>query len=320
MNRLQKKCAIAASVCHGSLVGVLLFGAALMPAPPESNFKPITLYSPDKISDAMSQGGDPNVKAAVTPQPPAAPAAPQVKQETPPAKPTPEPPKPEPPKPEPVKVETPKAVHPLRKETPKIPEPKISKNTKPELDPKELTPVTPKVHHKIDLSNSSLVVRKADDQVKAQKEAQRQAQEAADAEANRRAKANAKLFASTMKNISGKLSSSTPLVAPESGPGGGGEVSVNYRDLIASKYYNAWNPPSVLNDDVQVVTASVTISKDGNVIRAHIVNASGNSLMDRSIEKVLDTVRYFEPFPRSSSDQQRTFTIQFNLKVLRQIG
>lgn len=106
-------------------------------------------------------------------------------------------------------------------------------------------------------------------------------------------------------------------------PGNGtpGEVSVNYRDIIASKYYNAWSAPADLDDaNTPVVTASVTISRDGNVISARITKPSGNRAMDRSIQNTLEAVTFIEPFPASSKDQQRTITIQFNLQAKRQIG
>ena len=99
-----------------------------------------------------------------------------------------------------------------------------------------------------------------------------------------------------------------------------GELSVNYRDIIASKYYNAWSAPPDLDEATPVVLASVTIARDGSVVTAHITKPSGNVSMDRSIAKVLETVTFIEPFPPSFKEQERTVTIKFNLQAKRQTG
>jgi TonB family protein len=98
-------------------------------------------------------------------------------------------------------------------------------------------------------------------------------------------------------------------------------MTVNYRDLIASKYYNAWSAPADLDDaTTPVVIVSVTISRNGDVINYHVIKSSGNAAMDRSIQNVLQTVTFIEPFPASSHDQERTVTIRFNLHTKRATG
>jgi TonB family protein len=308
MDRLQKKCFIVTASLHGLLVLVLLFGSALMPARnEENNVKLFTAYDPKLVTDALSSGGDPNVKVPVTP--------PQENPSPKPVEPTPPPPKPEPPvakpppKPE-ARVEPPKA-HPVRNDIPDV-TPEKPKNSR--LTPDELTPVSPKLTRKSTLDKDSLkpTKRKPDDKAKA-------AQDAADAKERARRKREAREFVSAIRTIGENLSTST-LVQMTPGPGGGGEVSANYRDIIASKYYNAWVAPVSLDDDTPVVVATVTIARSGEVVSARIVKRSGNSLMDRSIQNALETVTFIEPFPEGSHEQERTVTIQFNLQAKRQIG
>jgi colicin import membrane protein len=320
MDRLQKKCFIVTASLHGLLVGVVLFGAALMPAhDEENNVKLFTMYDASKITDDPSSGGDPNVKAPVVPpaqnnpQPkPTEPTPPPPKPEPPVAKPEPKPePKVEPkPEPKPERIDPPK----VHNDIPKLTEDK-PKNSR--LKPEDLVPVTPKTHHavKIDKTNLTEVTRKSDDKAKAQKEAA----DAADAADKAKRRLAAKTFASALRSLGKNLSTST-LVEMHPGPGGGGEVSANYRDIIASKYYNAWVAPVGLDDDTPVVVATVTISRSGDVMSARIIKRSGNSLMDRSIQNVLENVTFIEPFPESSHEQERTVTIQFNLQAKRQIG
>ena len=310
MDRLQKKCFIVTATTHGLLVGVMLFGAALMPArDDENNVKLLTAYDPTKVTDALSTGGDPNVKvpeAPQNPQPkPADPTPPPPKPEPPVTKPT---PKPEPPEIKPEKVEPPKVIHPVKNDIPKLTE---EKPKNPRLRPEDLMPITQKNHNSVkpDLKE---VKRKSDDKAKA-------AREAADAAARAQRRKAAHEFDTALRTLGHDLSAKT-LVAMSPGPGGGGEVSASYRDVIMSKYYNAWVVPTSLDDDAPIVVAKVTIARNGDVVNAHIIKGSGNSAMDRSVENALETVTFIEPFPESSKDQERTVTIQFNLQAKRQIG
>jgi TonB family protein len=309
MNRLQKKCIVASSAFHGLLVGILLFGAALMPSPDEKAFKPLTVYSADAVSAALSSGGSPDARVVPTPPAPTPPnpqpeipptpkpQAQPIKQEVQP----PEPPKPprETPKKQVERAEPPK--------TEKVPKPK---KLKPE--PKEVVEAS-KQPHKIvlDKTTSKMAVRKSDDREKMAQEA------AANAAADARRKA-VREVASAYRNISQNLSSSTVFMEP--GNGQPGVLSVNYRDLIASKYYNAWVAPADLDDATPIVTASVTIDRNGNVKSARIITPSGNHSMDRSILRVLDTVTFFEPFPASIKEQEMTVTVKFNVLAKRGTG
>jgi TonB family protein len=319
MDRLQKKCVIVTTALHGLLVLIVLFGSALMPAShEETNVKLFTMYDTSKIvDDQPSSGGSPEVKVPATPNPPSKPVEP-----APPTPPKTEP-KPEPPviKPPPQKVEPPK---PREVEKPKEPEP--VKEPKNKLTPDELMPIEPKKttkppkhEPKIDPDSLKPTTRHPEEKVNAAREAKEAAaaaQRAAERAARRQA---AREFASALKSLGKNLSTKT-LVDMTPGPGGGSEVSANYRDIIASKYYNAWIAPLGLEDDTPVVVAKVTIARTGEVVSARIITPSGNRLMDRSIEKVLETVTFIEPFPESSHDQERTVTIQFNLQAKRQIG
>jgi TonB family protein len=316
MNRLEKKCVIASTAFHTTLLGILLFGSALMPGPSEKAFNPITVYSSAAVSDALSSGPSAPANLAPAPAPPAAPANPQPEAT----------PKPKA-QPQPDPVQPPKAVP---HETPKPPvdrveipkDIKIPKNSKVKPDKislpdtKEATVKPPKEPHKIvlDSKNSKLAMRKPDESAKA-------AQEAAQNAANDARKKTAREIASSLKNISKNLSSST-LVDTQfvSGNGTPGEVSVNYRELIASIYYNAWSASADLDDTTPVVLATVTIARNGNVISARITKPSGNAAMDRSIANVLQTVTFIEPFPSGSTDQERTVTVKFNLLAKRGTG
>jgi TonB family protein len=174
---------------------------------------------------------------------------------------------------------------------------------------------------KFTLNPNELKLAKRDD-VKPPKDNQAAAEKAAaDKAARQAADARRSLYIKASQNIKSIGNDFSPTTAIElSGPGDGGPAAANYRDIVASKYTAAWTPPASLDDDSATVTVSVTISRDGTVASHHIIKSSGNRDMDRSIGNTLENVTYIEAFPAGSSDQERTYTIKFNLAAKRSLG
>jgi TonB family protein len=301
MNRLEKKCFITVASVHGLMVVILFVGPAFfVSSQKNSDFKLVTLYSPDQL-DKIS-GGEPqnNVKAA-----PVSPPSVPVVQQPPVAAPQP----------------------------PEIPPPQKTES-KPEklkdLDVKQPQKITPdgedrvivpkkKQKPKVTITDDELTPNTKTDRTAMQKKALEDARKRAQAEAAADAKQRAELsreIGSMTRSLSKDLSGSTVVKMPD-GEGGGGAASVSYRDLIASKYYNAWNPSFNLSEDTPDVTVLLTISRDGSVT-GHITKRSGNSNMDKSVQTALDIVSFIEPFPPSFKEQQMTVPVVFNLHVKRQ--
>ena len=63
-----------------------------------------------------------------------------------------------------------------------------------------------------------------------------------------------------------------------------------------------------------------TIANNGRVISARIIERSGDGGVDRSVQKTLDRVTEIAPFPDGSTDRERTYIINFNLKAKRLLG
>jgi TonB family protein len=102
--------------------------------------------------------------------------------------------------------------------------------------------------------------------------------------------------------------------------GPGGEAYASYRSFVFAAYDNAWQvPPDIANDESIVVTR-IVIHRSGKVLSAEITQRSGNSLIDKSVRRALDSVTSLPPFPAGTSDQERTFVIEFSLKAKRLIG
>ena len=288
MNRTQQKCFVASTGFHLLLIMILLIGPAFLSSKSKSDNSPILDVIPGKLIDAaFSGGGNPLAK----PPPPdiPAPPKPQIAQPTPPPQPTqvrqPDPPqKPveevKPTKPDPNSLET-RDDHKRRK-------PEVN-TTLVEHKPNTGKPVKP-----------STTTSTADNE-----ERQR-------ADARRRA---ADLIGATARSLRNDVSPGTSLEAY--GPGGGGEAYASYDAVVKSVYWHAWTPPEDTASDAAITKATVTIESDGSVLSARIIKPSGDTSVDRSVQRALDQVRFIAPFPEGVKDKQRTYTINFDLKAKR---
>jgi TonB family protein len=143
-----------------------------------------------------------------------------------------------------------------------------------------------------------------------------------DSDADERAAAKAatdarrRVVAGALANIGNLASSSTSVEIP----GPGGEAFASYKQVVKSIYTQAWIEPRDVEDDSATVQVSVTILRNGTVADARITKPSGNTAVDASIRRLLESVTFVAPFPVGSKDEKRPFTINFNLKAKRQLG
>jgi len=113
-----------------------------------------------------------------------------------------------------------------------------------------------------------------------------------------------------VKKITGSANTSGAVsISPDVGAG---PLMANYGDIVYSHYRSAWTPPPELDDESISVTASVTIARDGQVLRHEIKKRSGNVAMDSSIDATMENVTFIDAFPAESKDSQRTYTIRFS--------
>lgn len=288
MNRLQKKCLIAAAGTHLLLVVAVLCSGFITSKPKPDDSQVLDVI-PANLIDALANSG---VKNA---QPP--PPAPMVK-------PVETPPTPEPPKPIVAPVEPVKPVEPVA--PPEKIQPDDSKPVeKPEIEkpkPKEhvIKPdLTPVVRKKPTVADNS-----AAEAEKAAKEAKRLANERAQA------------FQRAIRTMKSHATSATEITLPDDST----VAYANYATIVKSVYTQAWIPPDDTASDDANVKVSVTIANDGRVISAHIVGPSGDASVDRSVQNTLDRVSEIAPFPDGATDKERTYIINFNLKAKRMLG
>lgn len=328
MSRMEKKCLLASTVMHGSLVLLLVFGSAfLSSAPKKQEFPRLRVVPHTLVDDALAGGGgNPNIPITddvqkgdtMTPQPPA-PAPAPAPTPTPPA-PAPTPPTPQPPV-VPTPPPTPKPTKPVVKQAdpkpaPTKPEPvKIAKPVKP--DPK----ATEKAPDLKDLLKP--IVRTSDDKVKAKAEAEareaaREAAAAARAEAAYQSKL-AKAFGGATSNLREGFASGTKVDV--GGPGG--QAYADYRMFVQAVYQETWErllPQDILADDTTSLI-SVTISRSGRIINSRVVTRSRDTAIDRIVQRTLkDVTTIGRPFPSAAKDEERTFEILFTFRKRRIAG
>ena len=314
MTLLQKKCFVAVCGLHGLLVLILFVGPAFRSEPKVEAVTPLTII-PANLIDGPTTGGSPEPTPAQTPaqpaQTPAAAPAPAVEKPQPKPveapKPVVEPVKPQPPEPE--KVETPEPDPPQPATHPIIHTPKPVKHT---------VHNPPVVKRNSDIKIDWTVDSSADEKKKAADDARAAARAAAKAEAKRLKQIQAAFGNATgelTSNIGNRTEGVGKLVQVSPGSGGGGPASANYRDAIFSIYYNAWTPPDNVNDAHSETEAKVVVARDGSIISATVTSRSGQTGLDKSVERTLKKVMQLPPFPASATDDRRTFIIIFNLKA-----
>lgn len=306
MNRLQKKCLLGSAAMHGLLAVILLFGSAFFTPSHKNEIPPVIEIVPDnpkKTTDGHSTGGDPNVAPAPAPKPlpvvapaPPAPTPPPVAAVKP---------------PEPVKPkEVAKEKEPEQKPAGDEPDPDKKKPTKKKSN--DTAKTGPRI--------STNIVHRSLVDVAAVR-AQRESQERADreyADNLRKWQAVGSAISSAAHGL-GKGITGTVVSDVGSGPGGGGPATANWRAAVGELYMRAWAPPQDAGDSAKVETR-VTIARDGSVLSGRITQPSGDSSLDRSVQKVLRDVRSAPPLPDDTKEDQRTVTIIFDLTVKRALG
>ena len=182
--------------------------------------------------------------------------------------------------------------------------------TRPKAEVPEPTPA-PKKH--IVTPNLNLIHK--DSQRTASKTAAKQ-------DVNSRAQTDEKLraFNNSITSLRDNLSPSTSVGTP----GPGGEAYAGYDIFVQSIYQRRYDqellPAGDIADRQWEVEVSVTVARNGNVLSSRVTNSSGNPALNKLVQRVLDKVTFIAPFPKASKDQQRTFTIIFDLKPKKAIG
>ncbi|HEY1170421.1 MAG TPA: TonB family protein [Verrucomicrobiae bacterium] len=346
MERLQKKCLVGSLASHGILVVVLAVATAFgektfKPAKMDEQHVDIKLIDIQGLTDGPSQqgggGGGGSPAAVQAPAPAPAPRAPE-------PEPEPEPPKSEPvakppveiPKPQPIEAvvvppqDTRTALRPPdnKKKTPKD-EPK--KEVKADAPTKREVPKQEAKKVAVNLNSVTRTDRDAENKKKAAAAADK-ARKEADAQAIRNQRAQQAAIRNAIGNTFDKLNQglSQPGEGLDiasfgvgSGKGwgvGNGPTLMNYAQYVREIYDLNWIVTEAVTGDAGIVRVEIVVQRNG-AARGRIIRPSGNTMLDRSVQKALDNVKNIgRPFPEGATDSSRTFTINFNLTSKRGTG
>jgi len=282
MTRLQKKCLIGSACFHGLTAVVFLATAAFRSEPAIPQERVLTLV-PFRILDRPGIGGEP--APAVVRRLPAQPATRPAPAPTPPQPPPAEPPRP------------------AARTAPKP----------PARDAAADKPAPAPTRHgiQVDLTqvarSSKTPSRSAEASAAAREADKKRAQEMAD------------IFAGLDSTLHSKEPASKVVDFASVGEGGG-EAFVNYRTAVFNAYYQAWKTPEGTTHNLPVTDAKIVVLRDGTVTLSEIVNKSGDTAMDRSVQRALNAVRHLPPFPPGAQEAERSFIIRFNLEAKREAG
>lgn len=332
MNRIRQRCLAVSVMVHVSLVLLLVFSPGF--SSPEQPL-PIMELVPTMMTltdDAKLSGGveEPQPPKA-TPKPGGSPALPVVKP-------------PEPAVPvvkDPPKAERETPVRELKTHTPVDPSPTEPLKTKDKEVPAELKshepveekappdptgtekpekPVksVPRGKKTIEI-NTEIKRRTNDDDSAAEiarEKAVREAQQREHQEAVNRFNDERRRLAQNLGNAADTLSKGTGTATDIQMPGTGGEVFADYRVYIAAFYKQKWdqNRPGGISVKSASVLTSVTIGRDGHVRSTKVLAGSGISDIDKMVRQVLQRYDQLKPFPASSTDDERTFTLTFRVQ------
>jgi len=302
MNRLEKKCFIGSAGFHGLLLVVFVFGSAFISSQKTINLPPVINLIAIPTDRPISSGGNPNAN----PNPAPLQRDPKPPEPTPPVEP-PKAAKPPEPDPEPVKKPAPKP------EPQKRPEPKIKEPPKKELAKDKPKPAI----------ETNLVTRPSVDLVRQQKEAaMREAKAVAQAKADREAQQRyaderrriAQEVGSAIGNLNNSLSRD---VVVDVGGGSGGPAFAHYGSLVGAYYKRAVDAAHPQSDENVDAVIRVVVLRDGTVQDSQWVRRTGNSVLDKAVDRAMKSVRSVPAFPAETKDTERTFTITLAFEAKR---
>lgn len=290
MEPLQKKCLFISAAVHAVLLGVLLVGSAFLKPPPPREIIPIKYFSGRLVDSVLNGGGGaPQTVRIPNPTPSPAPPAPQTRET-----PTPTPPQPTPPKANPAPT------------TPRV-------EAQPKTTAKNTTPTTTSKNPRI---NTTLTTRKNSTKTSTEKAPSSATRSSANPSAQK-----LQALERTMQSLNQGLTSGGLTISDVVGSGvGGGPGAINYSQAVLGAYDDAWRPPAELEEDIAVAVARIVVHRTGRIVDARIIKRSGNHLMDLSVQNALEAVKELPPFPEGARDLERTYKIEFNLKVKRGLG
>ncbi|HEY1787522.1 MAG TPA: TonB family protein [Verrucomicrobiae bacterium] len=288
MNRLQKRCVIGTAGIHLLLLTILIFGPAFFNRQPKTDNTVLDVIPANLVDAALNSG----VQGAQAPPPTPAVIPPSLLR---------------PPPPLPAPTPEPKVVQP----TPPAPAPSPSLLEQFEIMFRQTKP-TPTVSP--DMKEVRKTEKSHDDvKVDLNKVTRKDFSKRNPKPDNT---SDTKAINSALTSLRHNMSSATKINMP----GTGTAASASFNAVLQSIYLRAIvaNLPAQLAHNDEHTMVKVTIARDGTVISSSIVSPSGDSAWDNAVQRTLDQVTVVHAFPDSWTEQQRTFSLDFNPQAAKE--
>ncbi len=320
MNRTERRCIVSSVTAHAALFATLFFmslWAARHPVmEPSQQIMELVGMPGIKLTEKEGAGGGPpptvtlqnnHVVLPVDPPPPSRPSprppiavAQDTKPVEPPVKPT---PRPHPP----INVATDII---KSQDTDDRPTKRPQKDpTPPKKTPRDIQ-VTQVSTAPKGPTAAELKEQRRREEAEARREAEAEA--AATREQKRRFDAWQQGIKSVSEGLKKGLSGETTITTP--GFDGSGEAWMGYGTWLKSFYEANWKRPSSLPVPVAYVGVSITVARDGQLVRFEVIERSGIRALDDSVKEVLQRYRTLRPLPEDTKVPERVFKIQFKLE------
>jgi len=313
MTRFEKKCLVGAAGLHGLLLVTVVATAAFQGEPPKQSIVPISWVALRTTDKPGLMAGNPDARPTVvktqTPVKPAELAA-----------------QPQPEKPQPEKAQPQPDPVPPKVQADPPPKPQVKHNVERDTTPihkADAEPVNPKSWKvrsakdiKVDISTTTKV--KTTHRPTSSSTSDEEADARAQAAAQRKA---AHEIGRALSGLASSIPKGTAKAAVFDLPGqGGGAAFVDYRTALFSAYYNAWNCPQDVDNDLSSVEVKVVVARNGSIVSAEITKKSSDPALNKSVQRALDAVTRLPSFPEGATDEQRSFRIRFNVKAKQSLG
>jgi TonB family protein len=123
--------------------------------------------------------------------------------------------------------------------------------------------------------------------------------------------------AESVNNLVKALSSGRPVDLGLDFSSSNGTGDSSYAQIVKETYTRTWRSVGTPSTSPGSTVVKVTIAKNGTVVSAVIMTPSGDEALDRSVQRTLERVRSIKPFEAGAKEEQRTYTINFNLQTSR---
>jgi TonB family protein len=99
--------------------------------------------------------------------------------------------------------------------------------------------------------------------------------------------------------------------------GDGGAAYVHYGSLVAEKYKQAVYASRPQGDEDAIAVIRIVVIRNGMVKDSDWVRKTGNSVLDKAVDRAMKDVRVLPRFPDGATDNERTFTINIGFEAKR---